>query len=166
MPKFLIVICLYRIFATVTVLRALVGCPGVSKSNTLNSCIISVVFFSCFVKFKCLGDVLDSVTPITACHIEVPSFGRFYNLAQIWSSTASSCSVKTVKCCQIFFLASRQLRKNAQHNCIGQFKTNLNLPKLGRAYITKINQVHILFVLCWNTSIDNINQVRVHTCFI
>ena len=37
----------------------------------------------CFKKFKCLGDVLDSVTPITICHIEVPSFGRFCNLAQI-----------------------------------------------------------------------------------
>ena len=36
-------------------------------------------------KFKCMGDVLDSVTPITVAvgHIEVPSFGRFYNLAQI-----------------------------------------------------------------------------------
>ena len=41
------------------------------------------VFFSCFKKFKCLGDVLDSVTPITVCNIEVPSLRRFYNLAQI-----------------------------------------------------------------------------------
>ena len=67
---------------------ALVGCPGVSKNKTLNSGIILVVFFSCFKKFKCLGDVLDSVTPITVRHIEVPSFGRFYNLAQvlIWHS--------------------------------------------------------------------------------
>ena len=37
----------------------------------LNSGIISVVFSSCFKKFKCLGDVFDSVTPITACHTEV-----------------------------------------------------------------------------------------------
>ena len=53
------------------------------KTKTLNSGIISVVFFSCFKKFKCLGDVLDSVPQITICIIEVPSFGRFYNLAQI-----------------------------------------------------------------------------------
>ena len=62
---------------------ALVGCPDVSKNKTLNSGNTSVVLFSCFVKFKCLGDVLDSVTPITFCHIKAPSFGRSYNLAQI-----------------------------------------------------------------------------------
>ena len=61
--------------------EALVGCPGVCKNKTLNSGIISVVFFSCFKKFQ--GDVLDSVTPITICRIEVPSFGRFFDLAQI-----------------------------------------------------------------------------------
>ena len=49
------------------------------KTRTLNNDNTSVVFFSCFKK----GDVLDSVTPITVCNIEVPSFGRFYNLAQI-----------------------------------------------------------------------------------
>ena len=48
----------------------LVGCPDVSKSKTLK-------------KFKSLGDVLDCVTPIIVYHIEVPSFGCFYNLAQI-----------------------------------------------------------------------------------
>ena len=52
------------------------------KTRTLHSDITSVDIFSCFKKFKCL-DVLDSVTPITICNIEVPSFGRFYNLAQI-----------------------------------------------------------------------------------
>ena len=62
---------------------ALIGCPGVSKNKTLSSGKTSVVFFSCLKKFKCLGDVLDYVTPITVCHVEVPSFGRFYNLAQI-----------------------------------------------------------------------------------
>ena len=62
---------------------ALVGCPGVSKNKTLNSGNTSVVFFSCLKKFKCLGDVLDPVTPITVGHIEVPSFGCFYKLAQI-----------------------------------------------------------------------------------
>ena len=45
--------------------------------------IVMCICHSCFIKFKCLGDVLDSVIPITVCHIEVPSFGRFYNLAQI-----------------------------------------------------------------------------------
>ena len=81
MPKFLIVMCIYGIY-----LLLLLYCGalhGVSKNKTLNSDIISVVFFSCFKKFKCLGDVLYSVTPITICHMEVPSFGRFYNLAQI-----------------------------------------------------------------------------------
>ena len=78
MPKFLIVMCIYGIFATVLYCGALVGCPGVSKNKTLNSDIISVVPFSCFKKVKCLGDVLDSVTPITVGHIEVPSFGSFY----------------------------------------------------------------------------------------
>ena len=48
------------------------------KTKTLNSGIISVGFFSCFKKFKCLGDVLDSEVPS-----KVLSFRRFYNLAQI-----------------------------------------------------------------------------------
>ena len=81
-PKFLIVMC---------ILWCICYCfcvSGVSKNKTLNSSIISVVFFSCFKKFKYLGDALDSVTHITVCHIEVPSFGRFYNLAQILCSTA------------------------------------------------------------------------------
>ena len=56
---------------------ALVGCPGVSENKTLNSGNTSVVFFSCLKMFKCLGDVLDAVTPITVGHIEVPSFRRF-----------------------------------------------------------------------------------------
>ena len=60
MPKFLIVMCICGIFATVTVLRGTLVCPDLSK--TVNSCSISVVFFSCFKKFKCLGDVLDSVS--------------------------------------------------------------------------------------------------------
>ena len=78
MPKFLIAMCIYGVFATFSVLRALVGCPGVSKNKTLNSGYTSVIFFSRLKKFKCLGDVLDSVTPITVGHIR-----RFYNLAQI-----------------------------------------------------------------------------------
>ena len=34
-------------------------------------------FLQLLQMFKCLGNVLDSVTPITVCNIEVPSFGRF-----------------------------------------------------------------------------------------
>ena len=74
MPKFLIVMCIYGVFATLSVLRGTRWCPGVSKNKTLNSGNTSVVFFSCLKKFKCLGDVLDYVTPITVGHIEVPSF--------------------------------------------------------------------------------------------
>ena len=78
MSKFLIVMCICGIFATVTVLRGTRWVPWctLSKNKTLNSDIISVVFFNCFKNFKCLGDVLASVTPITICDIEVPSFGR------------------------------------------------------------------------------------------
>ena len=36
-----------------------------------------------------------------------------------------------MECGQIFLLACRQLRKEAQHNFIGQFKNLLNLPMLG-----------------------------------
>ena len=53
---------------------------------------------------------------------EVPSFRRFCNLAQDFDLAQHfSCSVKTVKCGQIFLLACRQLQKKAQHNFIGQF---------------------------------------------
>ena len=94
------------------------------KAKTLNSGIISVVFFSCFKTFKCPGDVFRLCIPLTICNIEVQSFGRFYydffnsdfDLAQRFF-----CSVKTVECCQIFLLACRQLRKKAQHNIIEQF---------------------------------------------
>ena len=51
------------------------ACAGIYESQCL---------CGCFIKFKCLADVLDSVTPIiTFFFIKVPSFGRFYNLAQI-----------------------------------------------------------------------------------
>ena len=83
MPKFLIVLCICGIFAKLLYCGAFVGALMYLKTKTLNSSIISVVFFSCFKKFKCLSDVLDSVTPITICNIEVPFFGCFYNLAQI-----------------------------------------------------------------------------------
>ena len=50
MPKFLIVMCICGIFATVTVLR--VGALVYLKTKTLNSDIISVIFFSYFKKFN------------------------------------------------------------------------------------------------------------------
>ena len=114
MPKLLILMCIYMVYLLLLLYcEALVGCPGVSKNKTLNSGIISVVFFSCFKKLKCLGDVLDSVTPITICHNEVPSFGRYYNLAQIliYHSIFLLSELKTVECGQIFLLACRQLQK-------------------------------------------------------
>ena len=84
MPKCVIVMCIYVVYLPLLLYCvALVGCPGVSENKTLNSGNTSVVFCSCFKKFKCLGDVLDSVTPIKVCNIVSPSFGRFYNLAQI-----------------------------------------------------------------------------------
>ena len=41
---------------------AILGALMHLETKTLNSSIISVVFFSCFKKFKCLGDVLDFVS--------------------------------------------------------------------------------------------------------
>ena len=101
---------------------ALVGCPDVSKSKTLNSGNTSVVFFSCFVKFKCLGDVLDSVAPITVCHIEVRSFGCFYiigthsNNVLIWFAKQILGTVLLYPynvCPKWLSLTSFQIRQNA-----------------------------------------------------
>ena len=79
MPKFLIVVCIYMVYLLLFLnCGALDGCPDVSKNKTLNS---GNRFLQLPKKF--LGDVLDSVTPITVVHIEVPSFERFYNLAEI-----------------------------------------------------------------------------------
>ena len=82
MPKFLIVMCTCGIFATVQCIAGHSLGALMYLKLKLSSGNNSVVFFSCFKKFKYLGDVLDSATPITVCHIEVPSFGSFYNLAQ------------------------------------------------------------------------------------
>ena len=95
---------------------ALVGCPGVSENKTLNSGSTSVVFFSCYKKFMCLGDVLDSVTPITLCHIEVPSFERFY-----WSSTAFFLLSENCGMWSNISFNMSAVAKKAQHNFIGQF---------------------------------------------
>ena len=85
MPKFLIVMCIYGVFAKYCFCIAghSLGALVYLKNKIFNSGNSSVFFFSCLKKFKCLGDILDSVTPITVDHIEVPSFGCFYNLAQI-----------------------------------------------------------------------------------
>ena len=129
-PKFLIANCIYGVFATVSVLLGTRWVPCcISKQNSQQRQHLGS-FFSCLKKFKCLGDVLDSVTPITVGHIEVPSFERFYNL-DVDLAQHFSCSVKTVECGQIFLLllACQQLRKKAQHNFIGiaQFENLLNL---------------------------------------
>ena len=84
MPKFLIVMYMYDQYICYCYCIAGHSLGALVYLKTkLKSDIISVVFFSCFKKFEGLGDVLDFVTPMTICHIEVPSFRRFYNLAQI-----------------------------------------------------------------------------------
>ena len=50
------------------------------KTKTLNNVIILVVFLSCFKKFKCLGDVLDSVS---LWQFATLRYLAFYNSAQI-----------------------------------------------------------------------------------
>ena len=82
---------------------------------------ISVVLFSCFKKFKCLGDVLASVSlpefaKLGSQLLDVFIISSDFDLAQHFS-----CSVKTVECGQLFILACGQLLKKAQHNFIGQF---------------------------------------------
>ena len=81
MPKFLIVMC-YICYCYCIAGHSL-GTLVYLKTKTLKSGIISVVFISCFKKFKCLGDVLDSFTPIIVCNSDVPSSGPLYNLAHI-----------------------------------------------------------------------------------
>ena len=118
MPTFLIVLYICGIFATVTVLRGThcIGCPDLLmylKTKT-HERIISVVCFSCFKKFKCLGDVLDSVSLLPFATFEVTTFGCFYNLAQILrSGTAFFCSVKTVECRKYFFIMSAVTKKGS-----------------------------------------------------
>ena len=53
------------------------------KTKTLWNVHLSSFFFSCFKKFKCLGDALDSVSFLSFATFEVTTFGHFYNLAQI-----------------------------------------------------------------------------------
>ena len=69
-------LCAYVVYLLLLLCCGALGCPDASKTKTPNS-------RKTFKKFKCLGDVLDSVTPITIFNIDVPSFGRLYNLAEI-----------------------------------------------------------------------------------
>ena len=118
MPKFLIVV---WPICSVTVVRGTHWVPWCILKPDIYRYNISVVLFSCFKKFKCLGDVFASVS--------LPEFAKLrsqllyvfiissdFDLAQHFS-----CSVKTVECGQLFILACGQLWKKAQHNFIGQF---------------------------------------------
>ena len=105
----------YLAFALLQYCGALIGCPDVYIYN------ISVVLFSCFKKFNCLGDVSASVSlpefaKLRSQLLDVFIISSDFDLAQHFS-----CSVKTVECGQLFILACGQLRKKAQHNFIGQF---------------------------------------------
>ena len=65
MPKFLIVMRICGIFAILLLYcGALIGCPDVGpylKTKTLKNVHLSS-FFQLLQKFKCLGDVMDSVS--------------------------------------------------------------------------------------------------------
>ena len=79
---------------------------------------ISVVLFSCFKKFKCLGDVLVSVSLPEFAQLRSQLLNVFIISSDFDLAQHFSCSVKTVECGQIFLLACRQLPKKAQHNFI------------------------------------------------
>ena len=118
MPKFLIVV---WPICSVTVLRGTHWVPWCILKPDIYGYNISVVFFSCFKKFKCLGDVLASVSlqefaKLRSQLLDVLIISSDFDLAQHFS-----CSVKTVECGQSFILACGQFRKKAQHNFIGQF---------------------------------------------
>ena len=58
-------------------------------------------------------------------HYKIIIFWRFFKFSSVSDFDLAqhfSCSVNTVKSCQIFFLACRQLRKKVQHNFNGQLK--------------------------------------------
>ena len=124
MPKFLIVV--WPICSVV--LRGTYWVPWCILKPDIYGYNISVVLFSCFKKFKCLGDVLASVSlpefaKLRSQLLDVFIISSDFDLAQHFS-----CSVKTVECVQLFILACGQLRKKAQHNFIGQFKNLLKVP--------------------------------------
>ena len=125
MPKFLIVV---WPICSVTVLRGTHWVPWCILKPDIYGYNISVVLFSCFKKFKCLGDVLASVSlpefaKLRSQLLDVFIIGSDFDLAQHFS-----CSVKTVECGQLFILACGQLWKKAQHNFIAQFKNLLKVP--------------------------------------
>ena len=114
MPKFLIVV---WPICSVTVLWGtdwVPWCIGYGYN-------ISVVLFSCFKKFKCLGDVLASVSLPEFAKLRSQLLDVFINSSDFNLAQHFSCSVKTVECGQLFILACAQLWKKAQHNFIGQF---------------------------------------------
>ena len=118
MPKFLIVL---DPICYVTVLRGTHWVPWCILKPDIYEYNISVVLFSCLKKFKCLGDVLASVSlpefaKLRSQLLDVFIISSDFDLAQHFS-----CSVKTVECGQLFILACGQLRKKAQQNFIGQF---------------------------------------------
>ena len=127
MPKFLIVV---WPICSVTVLRGTHWVPWCILKPDIYGYNISAVLFSCFKKFKCLGDVLASVSlpefaKLRSQLLDVFIISSDFDLAQHFS-----CSVKTVECGQLFILACGQLRKKAQHNFIGQFKIFFKVPSL------------------------------------
>ena len=106
---------------SVTVLRGTHWVPRFILKPDIYGYNISVVLFSFFKKFKCLGDVLASVSlpefaKLRSQLLDVFIISSDFDLAQHFS-----CSVKTVECGQLFILACGQLRKKVQHNFIRQF---------------------------------------------
>ena len=96
---------------SVTVLRGTHWVPWCILKPDIYGYNISVVLFSCFKKFKCLGDVLASVSlpefaKLRSQLLDVFIISSDFDLAQHFS-----CSVKTVECGQLFILACGQLRK-------------------------------------------------------
>ena len=53
------------------------------KTKILNDVHFSIVFVSCFKKFKCLGDFLDSVSLLKFAKLRSQLLDVFLNLAQI-----------------------------------------------------------------------------------
>ena len=83
---------------------------------------ISIVFFSWFKKFKCPGDSVSLLKFATfRLGLQLLPFCAFFKVSSDFDLAQNfSCSVKTMECGQIVFLACQQLRKKVQHNFKGQ----------------------------------------------
>ena len=90
----------------------------------------SVVLFSCFKKYKCLGDVLDSVSLLQFAALKLQLLGVFMTQLIFWSRTS-------------FFLLSENcgvwsnnyfsmLRKKCRYNSIGHL-----FPTMIASFLTK-----------------------------